>query len=111
MPRRARAKVGTAARSRPSKRTAPAPGLSSPITVFISVVLPAPLRPIRPVIEPAASSSDTPRRMCTDAIETFRLLMLRTRASHHVTLHFGILQRHARRVVGDNAAVVKREHA
>src|SRR5918994_3889437 len=111
MPRRARAKVGTAARSRPSKRTAPALGLRSPMTVFMSVVLPAPLRPMRPVIEPVGSSSDTPRRICTEAIDTLRLLMLSTGATHDVALHLGILQGHRGRRVGNDAAIVEREHA
>src|SRR5688572_32335137 len=111
MPRRARAYVGTAPRSRPSKRTLPLPGFSSPITVLMSVVLPAPLRPMRPVIEPAASSSETPRRMCTEAIDTLRLVRLSTRAPHHVSLHFGILQRDGRRRVGDDPPVVERQHA
>src|SRR5687768_2761021 len=111
MPRRARAYVGVAARSRPSKRTLPVAGLSSPMTVLMRVVLPAPLRPMRPVIEPAASSSDTPRRMCTEAIDTLRLVRLSTRAPYHVALYFGILQRDGRRRVGDDAPVVEREHA
>src|SRR5688572_32992066 len=111
MPRRASAYVGTAPRARPSKRTLPLPGFSSPITVLMSVVLPAPLRPMRPVIEPAASSSDTPRRMCTEAIDTLRLLRLSTRTPHHMPLYFGILQRDGRRRVGDDAPIVEGDHA
>src|SRR5829696_7446093 len=111
MPRRARACVGTPSRSRSSKRTLPLPALSRPMTVLISVVLPAPLRPIRPVIEPAGNSSDTPRRMCTALIETLRALMLSTSAPHHVPLHFRILQGNRRRRVGDDAPLVEREHA
>src|SRR5436309_2827357 len=62
MPRRARACVARLSNSVVSKRTAPL-ALSKPITAFMSVVLPAPLRPMRPIIEPLGTSSDTSRRM------------------------------------------------
>src|SRR5262249_19602711 len=101
--------VGFFSRSTPLRRMLPLEGLSRPITLFISVVLPAPLRPSRPVIEPAGTSSDTPRRICMAAIETFRFWMLSTLA-RHVALHFGIGERLGRRRVDDDAAVVEGEH-
>src|SRR5262245_40251377 len=110
MPSRARACVGTLARSRPSSRTEPRPDLSSPIIVFMTVVLPAPLRPMRPVIEPAGTWSDTSRRICIAAIETLRCWISSTLA-HHVALHLRIGERGLRRRVGDDAAVVEGEHA
>ena len=81
----------------------------------MSVVLPAPLRPIRPVIEPAGSSSDTPRRMCTDAIDTSsRSIAMHAAPARAPPVtwrcHVGVLQHRGRRV-GDDAAVVEREHA
>src|SRR5882672_9786148 len=80
------------------------------MTLFMSVVLPAPLRPMRPVMVPAGSSSETSRRICTDWIATFRESILSKRA-HHVAQHFGMAQRLLRRAVGDDAPVVEGEHA
>jgi hypothetical protein len=53
-------------RSESKKRIWPPEAFRSPITLFMSVVLPAPLRPMRPVMLPPGTSSDTPRRICTD---------------------------------------------
>ena len=41
--------------------------------LFMSVVLPAPLRPISPAIVPVGRSNDMSRRICTDWIATSRL--------------------------------------
>src|SRR4029434_9397712 len=110
MPRRARSCVATLARSRPSRRTEPRPGFRSPMTDFMTVVLPAPFRPMRPVMEPAGTSSDTSRRICIDPIETLRLWISSTLA-HHVALDLRVGKRGLRRRVGDDAAVVEGEHA
>src|SRR5438270_13807294 len=110
MPRRARACVGTLSSSRLSKRTAPPLALSKPISAFISVVLPAPLRPMRPIIEPLGTSSDTSRRMRIAAIDTLRFSTLSTLADD-VALDLGIGERRLRCGVGDDAAVVERQHA
>src|SRR5436190_6958272 len=109
MPRRARACVARRSNSEASKRTVPL-ALSRPITAFMSVVLPAPLRPMRPIIEPLGTSSETSRRMRIAAIDTLRFSTLSTLA-HDVALDFGIGERRLRRGVGDDAAVVEREHA
>src|SRR3954471_15321967 len=117
MPMRARAWLATPARSVSPKRMLPPLGLRMPMMVFMSVVLPAPLRPMRPIIDPVGSSSDTPRRMCTAAMETLRSSTLSTSAlqaltlAHHVPLHVGIGQRDRRRRVGDDAAVIEGEHS
>ena len=42
------------------------------MTAFMSVVLPAPLRPMRPIIDCSGTASDTPRRICTALIATLR---------------------------------------
>src|SRR4051794_8680376 len=110
MPRRARPWVGSGRSSRSSRRTLPAPALSNPMTAFMSVVLPAPLRPMSPVIDPVGTSSETPRSTCTEASETFRSRML-SNAPHHVALHFRIGERDLRYGVGDDAAVVEGEDA
>src|SRR5436305_12355070 len=110
MPRRARPWVGTLLRSASPKEICPSEAWRRPITLFISVVLPAPLRPIRPTMAPAGTSSDTPRRICTAEMETLRLCSLSTLA-HHVALYFRVGQRDRRRRVGDDAAVVEGEHA
>src|SRR5919106_6675715 len=110
MPMRARAWLGSSARSVSSKLNFPALGLRMPMMVFMSVVLPAPLRPIKPIIEPVGSSSDTPRRMCTAAMETLRFSTLST-VAHHVSLDVRICERDGRRRIGDDAAVIEGEHA
>src|SRR4051812_42355397 len=110
MPRRARPWVGTLLRSASSKKIFPSEVCRRPITLFISVVLPAPLRPMRPTMAPEGTSSDTPRRICTAEIETFRSCTLSTLA-YYVTLYFRVGQRHRRRRIGDDAAVVEGEHA
>src|SRR5215218_8243531 len=115
MPMRARAWFGTPARSVSSKRMLPPLGLRMPMMVFMSVVLPAPLLPMRPIIDPVGSSSDTPRRMWTAAMDTLRSWTLSTSAlqactlAHHVPLHVGIGEHDRRRRVGDDAAVVEGE--
>src|SRR5262245_29567438 len=49
--------------SRPSKRTRPWLGRSSPLTVLSTVDFPAPLGPIRQVTVPALTMRSTPLRM------------------------------------------------
>ena len=51
--------------SRPSNRTLPASGGTSPEMQLNSVVLPAPFGPIRPVMRPASTDRSTPRSACT----------------------------------------------
>src|SRR5438552_15399848 len=109
MPRRARACVARRSNSEASKRTVPL-ALSRPITAFMSVVLPAPLRPMRPIIEPLGTSSETSRRMRIAAMDTLSFSTLST-VTHDVALHFRIGERRLRRGIGDDAAVVEREHA
>src|SRR6185436_21149027 len=104
MPARVRRWVGIFSKSMPSNSARPL-ALSSPMIAFISVVLPAPLRPIRPIIAPLGTSSDTPRRICVAAIDTLRFSTLSTLA-HDVALHLGILERGLRRGIGDDPAVV-----
>src|SRR6185503_4880518 len=95
--------------SRLSKRTEPRPALRRPMTVFITVVLPAPFLPMRPVIEPVGTSSETSRRICIDAMETLSFSISSTGADH-VALDLRVRQRIPRRRVGDDAPVVEREH-
>src|SRR4051812_15521038 len=111
MPAAASAWVWLFIRSRSSKRIRPEDAFRSPITLFMSVVLPAPLRPMRPVMLPLGSSSDTPRRICTDWMETFRSSISSTGTSHDIPAHFRIGERGRRRGVGDDPAVVEGEHA
>src|SRR5690348_15682132 len=110
MPRRTRACVGRVSRFLPSNVMPPPAALRSPMTLFITVVLPAPLRPMRPVIEPLGTCSEMPRRICTLAMPTFRFSRLST-AADHVALHLRVGERRVRRRVGDDPAVVEREHA
>src|SRR5947208_783044 len=91
----------------------PLDALRRPMMLFMSVVLPAPLRPMSPVIEPGGTASETSRRICTESIETLSPSTLSIAASqpaHHVALHFRVGERGLRRPVGDDPAVVEREH-
>src|SRR5512141_969576 len=121
MPSRVRAWVFAAIRSAPSNAIEPLVALSSPMMLFISVVLPAPLRPISPAILPVGSSSDTLRRICTDWMATLRLATLSICralllvhpvqfAANHVALDLGVAERDFRRGIGDDAAVIEGQH-
>src|SRR5450759_4180181 len=90
--------------------------------LFISVVLPAPLRPISPAMVPVGNSKDTLRRICTDWIATLSLAtssICRARllvhpaqlAANHVALDLGVAERDFRRRIGDDAAVIEGKHA
>src|SRR5438105_8642714 len=60
MPRRQMTCGGNPVMSRPRKPTAPWSGTTKPVSAAKSVVLPAPLGPIRPAIEPSATSRLAP---------------------------------------------------
>src|SRR3972149_1617617 len=122
MPSRVRAWVFAATRSLLSNLIDPLVALSRPMMLFISVVLPAPLRPISPAMVPVGSCSDTSRKICTDWIETLRFATLSIcrafllvhpvqLASDHVALDLGVGERDFRRRVGDDASIIKSEHA
>src|SRR4029079_1924713 len=110
MPRCARWCVWMLRKSRPSKVSAPLPGLRMPMMVFMSVVLPAPLRPMRPVIEPGARSRDTSRRTCTAAMDTLRRWTL-SMTARDIAAHILVGERGLRRRIGDDAAVVEGKYA
>src|SRR3954465_13853677 len=110
MPMAARPCVGIFDKSLSKKRIRPLDGLIRPMTLFMSVVLPAPLRPMRPVIAPGCSSSDTPRRICTAWIDTLSFSTF-SMNPHYIAPHFGVGECCGGRRVGDDAAVVERQHA
>src|SRR5579883_1970431 len=64
-PTRAATGAGTPVTSRPPRRTWPASGVSMPVTVLTSVVLPEPLGPISPTISPASTWKVMPRSAWT----------------------------------------------
>src|SRR5260221_9313966 len=117
MPWRARSWVGILRRSRSAEATRPPEALRRPMTLCMSVVLPAPLRPMRLTMAPSGTWSETSRRMRIAAIETLRFSTLSTAfvphivTSHHITPDLGIVERRLRRGVGDDAALVEGEHA
>src|SRR5437763_8535420 len=98
MPRRARLCGRTSVMSRPSNFTRPAVGACKPVMTLNSVVLPAPLGPMRPVTRPAAASRSIPARALTPPKRTSTAS---TRNSDRVLhlLRFG----GARRRGGDHA--------
>src|SRR5260370_23087169 len=63
-PGRARAYAGTRVMSSPSRRTVPLLAGRVPATTAMKVDLPAPFGPMRPVIWPLGTSSDTPSTAC-----------------------------------------------
>src|SRR5262249_44051832 len=81
-----------------------------------NVVLPAPLRPMRPHISPSPASSEALRMTDTAPIVTLRsqtlnmALAVRLRAADEC-LHARIREREGRRAVRDHGAVVEGEHA
>src|SRR5262245_46148735 len=78
----------------------------------ISVVLPAPLRPIRPANWPELISMLTLRRIPTGPIETETPLSLSMRLlADHVAAHLGIAEHPARLAVGNDTPVGERDHA
>src|SRR6266704_399239 len=120
MPSRVRACVGAPSKSAPSKLTAPPDTRSRPMMLFMSVVLPAPFRPISPAMLPLGSSSETLRRICTAPIATLsaailstgRLLVPATELpADHVTPNVNVAEHGFGPAVGDDPAVVEREHA
>src|SRR5437879_137608 len=93
----------------------------APISARINVVLPAPLRPMRPHISPSARSSEASRTIGTGPIATSseRTLSIGRPRQHRKVLlgssdqqlHSGVAERLVRRAVGDQRAVVEREHS
>src|SRR5688500_4597763 len=91
----------------------------APINARSKVVLPAPLRPINPHNSPVANASTAMRINCTTASETSRPEAPSRRGdrvagwsgSADEGLNARIGERHGRRHVGDDGAVVNGEHA
>src|ERR1700688_2730350 len=119
MPLRARWWTGIFPSGELSKLMLPWRGGRMPITERIYVVLPAPLRPIRPTNFPVGTSIFTPRRMPTDAIETSRPSMRsmmspcrgEMRFAGNVFADFDIAEHYGRQAVGNNATFVEGQHA
>src|SRR5258706_4256615 len=117
MPLRARWWTGVFPSGEPSKLMLPWRGGRMPITERINVVLPAPLRPMRPANFPVGTSMFTPRRMPTDAIETsspsMRSMMSSGRVSFpgNIFADFDVAQHRRRQAVGNDAALVEGEYA
>src|SRR5437588_10119846 len=120
MPCAARRWAGRESRSTCPSIARPVAG-TAPISPRRSVVLPAPLRPISPHISPSLSASAASRRIGTGPIATLRFATssmgaLRLWAeiepgTDDQRLHLGVGEGRLRRAVGDDGAVVKRQHA
>src|SRR6185436_6880133 len=115
MPWPTRRCAGSASRSIWPNSALPVAG-SAPIRARSNVVLPAPLRPIRPHISPSRRSNEASRMIGTGPIATLRLDTLsmgRARAELGAAdqhLHLLVGERDRRRAVGDHGAVVERQH-
>src|SRR6185436_16876583 len=117
MPPRARWWAGSLWSASSSKRIVPWRAGRRPIIERIKVVLPAPLRPIRPANFPVGTFMLMPRRMLTDWMETSSpsmRSMLASAASASLAGHeladLGIIQNDARFAISDDAALVERQH-
>src|SRR3954468_9770445 len=109
MPSAARAWRGLRARSWSSKRSAPERSGRCPMIARIRLVLPAPLRPTRPTMLPAGTSSEKPRSASTEAIVTcsaFTLSISSLRA-RDVAAHVAVAEHLCRRAVGKHAAAIE----
>src|SRR6185436_16225258 len=111
MPAPARAWRGRRPRSWPSKVIEPLAAGRWPITVRMRLVLPAPLRPTRLTMLPAATSSEKPRSACTEAMVTWTDSTLSIAPARHVAPYLGVGQHRGRRAVGEHAPAVEGDHA
>src|SRR6187431_1681072 len=114
MPNPTRRCGGRASKSTSPSLTLPVAGIA-PIRARMKVVLPAPLRPIRPHISPSSSSSEASRMIGIGPIDTLsaetlsigrRLLRGGALGAADQFLHTCIRQRHGGRAVGDHGAIV-----
>src|SRR5947208_7812378 len=117
MPRPARACGGNARRSWPSNSMLPLVGVRWPMRLRISVVLPAPFLPTTPTMRPLGTSIDRPRSATTVSIATCGdftesiVVSFREQLAGDVAADIVGGERLLRRVVGDDAAGVERDHA
>src|SRR6185312_8768094 len=91
---------------------------NAPISARMMVVLPAPLRPIKPHISPSPIRSETLRMIGIGPIETLRpatssirRLHLRAHRPADERLHLGVGENLLRPGIGDHGAVVESKHA
>src|SRR3974390_3728143 len=119
MPCPARWCAGSARRSTWPSSIFPVAGIA-PISARSNVVLPPPLRPIRPHISPSLTLSDASRMIGIEPIETSRFATLSIaglldrsfEAGAAVQfLHLWSRQSLGRCAVGDHGAIVKRQYA
>src|SRR6187402_424432 len=116
MPSAARRCGGSAPRSWPSKTIRPERTGRWPMTLLISVVLPAPLRPTRPTMAPSGTTRLRPRSASTFWMLTWSDSTCSIRPSLHqqlagdVAAHVLARQGYAGRAVGNDAAGVEGDH-
>src|SRR6267142_1659103 len=99
-------------RSTPSSIIVPARVGSAPMIARISVVLPAPLRPMTPHSDPAGTSSDTARRTgVAPMLTSTRLISSTPDPTRHVRPNARIRQDVAGCAISENAPFVEGEDA
>ena len=114
MPWLARRCAGNASRSTGPSSALPRAG-SAPISARSKVVLPAPLRPIRPHISPSFMAREASRTIGIAPIDTLRFSILSMTGSGlepHAAdefLHPRIVERLMRGTIGDDSAIIERE--
>src|SRR4029453_7848137 len=117
MPSRVRACGGMRVSTSPSNSMVPPRAGRRPMMPRMSVVLPAPLRPMRPAIMPLGSSSATSRRMLTDPIDTSSPLILSIGvvrfscqdlgAAGHIAANLLVGEHRGGQTIGENTALVE----
>src|SRR5262245_25876662 len=120
MPRAARRCAGNVNKSVESSSALPLAG-SAPIRARSRVVLPAPLRPIRPHISPSSSASEALRTTGTAPMSTLRpdTLSMNNLSGRNTDwhgtadqgLHHRVGECLRRRPIRDHGAIMERKHA
>src|SRR5678816_1877565 len=122
MPSRVRACGAMRVSTSPSNSMVPPRAGRRPMMPRMSVVFPAPLRPIRPAIMPLGRSNATARRMLTDPIDTSSPLILSIGVAcflcqpdlgpaDHVAANLLVGEHRGGHTIGENTALVERHHA
>src|SRR6516162_807521 len=104
--------AGRRRKSTPSNTSLPSRGRTSPATVFMSVVLPAPLGPTMHAMSPAATESETPHSACAAPYATSRWATSSIGTGSEISGH-DLRTRHdlVRRALRKHAAVIEHDDA
>src|SRR5919109_4151492 len=111
MPIWARRYDGSEPTSRPPSVMLPERAGRAPTIARMSVVLPAPFRPMTPQSDPSGTASDTARRIGVAPMLTSRRSISSTPGPGHVRADARVAQHVGRSAVGQDATLVEGHHA